>query len=155
MHIAGDVRHHQGVAKHRATTFDATRLEAARHAKGYTQAQLAIRVGLSISTISSYVLGKTTPPAPTLLKLADVLDVETTDLAPLSADPPLRELIWHAGLLVEDVAALIGRSQLHAGSIIRGDFPVPEPEALADALNITSEQLDAAWHAARRERLED
>ena len=99
-------------------------------------------------------MGKSTPPAPTFVRLAEVLGVKTADLAPLSEDPPLRELLWHAGLLVEDIAPVLDRSRLHTGAILRGDFPVPDEEALAKALNVTPKQITAAWHAARRERLE-
>lgn len=148
------MRQDSGVTKQRAHTFDVERLEQARRAAGYSQAQLAMRAGISISTISNYVLGRTTPPAPTFVRLAEVLGVKTTDLAPLSEDPPLRELLWHAGLLVEDIAPILGRSTLHTGAILRGDFPVPDESAFAQALGVTPEKITAAWHAARRERLE-
>jgi transcriptional regulator with XRE-family HTH domain len=148
------VRQDSGVTKQRADTFVAARLEQARRAAGYSQAQLAIRADISLSTISSYVLGRSTPPAPVIVRLAEALGVATTDLAPLSQDPPLRELIWHAGLLVEDVAPILNRSLLHTGAILRGDFPVPDPEALAEALGVTPDQITAAWQAARRERLD-
>jgi DNA-binding transcriptional regulator YiaG len=148
------VRQDSGVTRQRAHTFDADRLEAARHAAGYSQAQLALHTGISVSTISAYVLGRATPTGPTFVRLAEVLGVATTDLAPISDDPPLRELIWHAGLLVEDVAVILDRSALHTGAILRGDFPIPDEQALARALGVSVDQVAAAWHAARRERLE-
>jgi transcriptional regulator with XRE-family HTH domain len=148
------VRQDSGVTKQRAHTFDVERLEQARRAAGYSQAQLAIRAGIGLSTISSYVQGNSTPPAPTFVRLAQILGVATTDLAPMSEDPPLRELLWHAGLLVEDVAPILNRSPLHTGAILRGDFPVPDVPALAQTLGVTPEKIEAAWHAARRERLD-
>jgi transcriptional regulator with XRE-family HTH domain len=148
------VRQDSGVTRQRAHTFDPERLEAARRAAGYSQAQLALRTGISVSTVSAYVFGRATPPGPTFVRLAEALGVPTTDLAPLSDDPPLRELIWHAGLLVEDLAPILERSALHTGAILRGDYPIPDEPTLAKALGVPVDQVTAAWHAARRERLE-
>ena len=50
------------------------RLKKLRESKNMTQVRLAIELGVSQETISGYEIGKATPPADMLIKLADILD---------------------------------------------------------------------------------
>ncbi|MGD9678733.1 MAG: helix-turn-helix domain-containing protein [Vulcanibacillus sp.] len=50
------------------------RLKKLREAKNMTQVRLGIELGVSQETISGYEIGKATPPADMLVKLADILD---------------------------------------------------------------------------------
>lgn len=50
------------------------RLKQLREAKNMTQVSLGIKLGVSQETISGYEIGKATPPADMLVKLADILD---------------------------------------------------------------------------------
>jgi|LAHS01.1.fsa_nt_gb transcriptional regulator with XRE-family HTH domain len=50
------------------------RLKQLRESKNMTQVRLSIELGVSQETISGYEIGKATPPADMLIKLADVLD---------------------------------------------------------------------------------
>lgn len=50
------------------------RLKKLRELKNMTQVRLAIELGVSQETISGYEIGKATPPADMLVKLADILD---------------------------------------------------------------------------------
>ena len=50
------------------------RLKELRESKNMTQVRLSIELGVSQETISGYEIGKATPPADMLIKLADVLD---------------------------------------------------------------------------------
>lgn len=50
------------------------RLKQLREAKNMTQVRLGIELGVSQETISGYEIGKATPPADMLIKLADILD---------------------------------------------------------------------------------
>lgn len=50
------------------------RIKKLREAKNMTQVRLGIELGVSQETISGYEIGKATPPADMLVKLADILD---------------------------------------------------------------------------------
>lgn len=50
------------------------RLKQLRESKNMTQVRLGIELGVSQETISGYEIGKATPPADMLVKLADILD---------------------------------------------------------------------------------
>lgn len=50
------------------------RIKKLRESKNMTQVRLGIELGVSQETISGYEIGKATPPADMLVKLADILD---------------------------------------------------------------------------------
>lgn len=50
------------------------RLKQLREAKNITQVRMGIELGVSQETISGYEIGKATPPADMLVKLADILN---------------------------------------------------------------------------------
>lgn len=52
------------------------KLKTAREAKGYSQKQLGMRVGLSDKSISMYEKGTVYPPISNLFKISEVLDVD-------------------------------------------------------------------------------
>jgi len=56
------------------------RLKIAREEKGFTQRELAIRVGLSDKSISIYEKGKVYPPIRNLLMIAKELNVSISNL---------------------------------------------------------------------------
>lgn len=56
------------------------RLEEARKQKGWNQAELAKRVGLSQVAIWKFESGKANPSFETLIKLANVLECQIDDL---------------------------------------------------------------------------
>ncbi len=51
-----------------------------RKEKGYTQASLAVALGLNQSTISSWENRITTPSVKTTIKIADLFDVDVGDI---------------------------------------------------------------------------
>ena len=61
------------------------RLYAAILKKGITQAEAARRAGLGRYNINNYISGRALPSPLSLQKLADALDLETTDLLPENA----------------------------------------------------------------------
>jgi transcriptional regulator with XRE-family HTH domain len=124
-------------------------LRTARLRKGWTIGQLAATADIGFSAASAYAEGRAAPPPPVLVRLASVLDVATTDLAPLSAQPRLAELRWHAGHTVASLAAELGLTPGYTGHVLRGEMRVTDPIRWAAALSITIDQLDRAWHAAR------
>lgn len=54
--------------------------------KGWSQSELARQAGLSRDSVSTYVRGVSLPEAINLNKLAEALDVKTTDLLPNHAE---------------------------------------------------------------------
>jgi transcriptional regulator with XRE-family HTH domain len=124
-------------------------LRAARLRKGWTIAQLAVTADIEFSSASAYAEGRAAPPPPVLVRMADVLGVATTDLAPLSEQPRLTELRWHAGHTVASLAAELGLTPGHTGQVLRGEMRITDPTRWAAALSITQDQLDRAWHATR------
>jgi len=56
------------------------RIRAARKGAGLSQEKLAVELGVSWSTVNRYESGKNTPPLNRLRLIADVLEVEITDL---------------------------------------------------------------------------
>lgn len=68
------------------TTFG-SRLRAARKMCGLNQTQLAKQTGLSITTISAYERGKTTPKIKTVFALGDALACSPTWLLGEKAYP--------------------------------------------------------------------
>lgn len=54
-----------------------TRLKSLRLSANLTQKQLAARMGISVSTVSSYELGSNKPPYDILLSYADIFHVTT------------------------------------------------------------------------------
>ena len=55
-------------------------LKTIRKAKGYTQEELAIKIHVVRQTISKWEKGLSVPDADTLLKLADVLEINVSEL---------------------------------------------------------------------------
>jgi transcriptional regulator with XRE-family HTH domain len=85
------------------------------------------------------------------MRLADVLEVPTTDLAPLSRTPTMHELRWHAGLSVEGVAKRVGLTRDHVARILRGEIPIRDEARWADALSVPAATLQRAWEASHAE----
>lgn len=74
------------------------RLKHYRLAKGYTQKQLAERLGIKTGTVSAWEVGRNTPQASKLRNIADVLGVEIvqltgslTEQAPAETPQPLNQ----------------------------------------------------------------
>ena len=59
-------------------------LKIIRKAKGYTQEELAIKIHVVRQTISKWEKGLSVPDADTLSKLADVLEINVSELLGLS-----------------------------------------------------------------------
>jgi transcriptional regulator with XRE-family HTH domain len=55
----------------------ATRIHAAREQRGWTQEELATRIGTTGMTVSHWEAGRRTPHPRWLVKLADALDCST------------------------------------------------------------------------------
>jgi hypothetical protein len=78
-----------------------------------------------------------------------VLEVDTTRLAPLSKEPTLHELRWHAGVTAGELATAVGLSLNTVGAQLRGENPISRPDQWCEALHVGPDELDAAWRNAR------
>jgi transcriptional regulator with XRE-family HTH domain len=132
-------------------TWRPDRLKAARARKGWTIAQLAATADISFSAASAYSRGLSSPPPEVLVRLAQVLEVATTDLAPLSDTPRLHELRWHAGLSVTELAARLELSPEYTSQILRGEVRMADPHRWAHALVVGTEAATAAWEASHHD----
>lgn len=61
----------------------ATSLAALRISKGYTQLELAKRIGVARTSVAMWEIGKATPTHPNLVALAKLFDVSVDDICAL------------------------------------------------------------------------
>ncbi|MFD8146136.1 helix-turn-helix domain-containing protein [Streptomyces sp. NPDC059708] len=147
------IRHHVPVTRSALSTFDRHRFGHLCKNRGMTMRQVSIASGIPYSAIRSYRAGSANPTPARLAALARVLDVPTTDLAPLSATPTLHELRWHAGLTVAELAERAGYSESHTASVLVGVSPITDPGRWCGPLDVTGPRLHEAWEAARARQL--
>lgn len=69
------------------------RIQEARKVKGWTQKELAEKLGLATGTVQQYELGKRSPSIETLKKIAELLNVSVDDLTSTSEYEDEYELI--------------------------------------------------------------
>lgn len=81
-----------------------TRLKSLRLEKNLTQRQLASRMGVAVSTISSYELGTNNPPYDMLLLYADIFHVSTDFI--LGRDTSSSSVINVDGLSEKEIKAV-------------------------------------------------
>ncbi|MFJ2193082.1 hypothetical protein ACIOJE_34935 [Kitasatospora sp. NPDC087861] len=82
-----------------------------------------------------------------------MLQVPTTELAPLTQDPTLHELRWHTGRTVVELAEVVGYSVSHTSNVLSGTVPMTAPARWAKALGVSAKAAGRAWTAARAEQV--
>ncbi len=137
------------------TTWNVARFRTAYQRRGWTLQQVAVHSEIPYSAVRSYSAGGSTPTAGRLVKLARVLDVPTTELAPLTAAPTLHELRWHTGLTVVELAEAVGYSVSHTSNVLAGVVPITDPPRWTKALAVSAKRVAAAWEAARAEQVRE
>ncbi|MFJ3883437.1 helix-turn-helix domain-containing protein [Streptomyces sp. NPDC090077] len=147
------IRHHVPVTRSALTTFDRARFKQCCGARSVTMRQVSIASGIPYSAIRSYSTGAANPTPARLAALARVLEVPTTDLAPLSKAPTLHELRWHSGLTVAELAARVGYSESHTASVLAGVSPITDPGRWCPVLEVTAPALRRAWESTRAQQL--
>ncbi len=88
--------------------FDPEHLKIARLRAGLSSRQLSKEIGVAATTALYYEHGTARPRPSQLKRLAEVLDVPVTYLAPLPLAPTLRDLRDREGLSIHDIAATLG-----------------------------------------------
>lgn len=108
-----------------------TRIINARQACGYTQPQLALRMGVKKSTIANWEESRTSPRANKLVELAGILNVPVLWLIAGSESPPevstpdlnetlmLERKLDKADLLVNELSALVSDLRGHTRRVQR------------------------------------
>ncbi|MDC9719607.1 MAG: helix-turn-helix transcriptional regulator [Gammaproteobacteria bacterium] len=111
--------------------FLSTRIINAREASGYTQAQLALRMGIKKSTIANWESSRTSPRANKLTELAGILSVPVlwliagAESPAKSSTPDLNETILleqkldKADLLINQLSALVADLRGHTRRVQR------------------------------------
>ncbi len=89
------------------------------------------------------------PGPAALLRLAEVLSVATTHLAPLSMRPTLAEYRERGGLTLRIVAAITGHALSSVSRVERGQYYPSDPALWAEAYGLSPSVFRAAWEAAR------
>lgn len=130
-------------------TWQPERFRALIKARGMTMREIAIRADTTTGTLANYMRPGLRPAPPVLARLAKVLGVATTDLAPLTDEPTLHEYRWHTGMTVAELAAEVGLSPDRTGVVLRGEDRITRPDRWAQAFGVTEEQVLAAWHRTR------
>ncbi|MFI9041638.1 helix-turn-helix domain-containing protein [Streptomyces sp. NPDC053726] len=149
------VRHHVPVTRTTLDTWDVGRFKEACHERGLTLQQVSVRSGIPYSAVRSYSWGGANPTPARLAQLAQALGVSTIQLAPLSTEPTLNELRWHAGLTVAELARRIGYSVSHTSSVLHGVVPMTDPPRWAKALHQSRAAVEKAWDAAKETQARD
>jgi transcriptional regulator with XRE-family HTH domain len=111
--------------------FDGERLRAARQARGFSQEQLAVRSGIAQPSISVFERGRSTPEPPTLLALAQALDLLPADLmVPIDGPPSLARRRVEVGMIQRHVAEAVGIPPSTYAEIETG-HSMPSPDLAA------------------------
>lgn len=111
--------------------FLSTRIINAREASGYTQAQLALRMGIKKNTLANWENSHTSPRSNKLLELAGVLNVPVLWLiagaeSPAEVSTPdlsetlmLEQKLDRADLLINELSALVAELRGHTRRVQR------------------------------------
>lgn len=111
--------------------FLSTRIINAREASGYSQAQLALRMGIKKSTLANWENSHTSPRSNKLLELAGVLNVPVLWLiagaeSPAEVSTPdlsetlmLEQKLDRADLLINELSALVAELRGHTRRVQR------------------------------------
>jgi transcriptional regulator with XRE-family HTH domain len=155
--FGGPARNDGVVIRPPIRTWQPHALRAAIRARGWTTARAAAEFGVTHRRVQRWTATRPSVPDPaSFVRLAHVLGIPTTELAPLSDDPTLMERRWHAGLTVDALAHHLGRSPGYTGLLLQGAQPIPHASLprWAAALHITPTQVQQAWLATRRQLLQ-
>jgi transcriptional regulator with XRE-family HTH domain len=135
--------------------FRADRLRDFRVRAGLSADDLAAKVGSSRQAVSTWEVGRSTPPPAMLGRLAHALDISVAALVPLPASQlRLADLRVLAALSQNEAAKRLDVSPTLLGEIERGQKP-PTAErvhALAIAYGVTDRSVEEAWHRTQQFR---
>jgi transcriptional regulator with XRE-family HTH domain len=120
-------------------------LRAARLRNGLSLSALARLIGATPSVVGRYESGTAQPGPTALLRLAEVLGVATTHLAPLSSSPTLAEYRERAGLTLRCVAQATGHALSSVSRVENGTYYPSDPALWAEVYGLKAEVFREAW----------
>lgn len=135
--------------------FRADRLRDLRVRAGLSADDLAAKVGSSRQAVSTWEVGRSTPPPAMLGRLAAALETSVAALVPLPASQVrLADLRVLAALSQNEAAKLIAISPTLLGEIERGQKPPTEEriQAMAQAYGVTDRSIEEAWERTQQHR---
>lgn len=132
--------------------FSPSHLVTARTMKRLSRGELARLVGVSRNAVDTWEVGRSTPQADTLKKVAYVLEVPMTEL--IRIDPNERyigDLRTLRGLTQPQLASLVGAASSTIAEIERGQARLTDSMAqrFAEALNVSEANVRDSYERAR------
>lgn len=114
--------------------------------------RLAVRTGVSAVTVRSWLGGRTAPSPKRLARLAEVLELDVSDVTGVPAGLlGLTDLRVHAALTQAEAAKRIGVSRTSLSDYELGTSEPPAPlfPLIAEAYGVTAETALNAWQRER------
>ena len=133
---------------YRNRRFNPDLLREARLAAGYSQAELARLVGVSLGTVKAWESGRRAPKPATQRQVADALGLGFDDLEVADGAEDLRRLRQARGLTRAQAAQLLGLEPFTLQRVEEGLELLPDPRKMARVYGVSRMELAAA--AARR-----
>uniref|UniRef100_UPI003F4944D0 helix-turn-helix domain-containing protein n=1 Tax=Nocardia suismassiliense TaxID=2077092 RepID=UPI003F4944D0 len=119
---------------------------------------IAVKCEVTVGTVRGWLAGRLTPSETNGTKLAAALGVRVPDLTNTPPDQPtLRQLRQWRGLRGEDAAksAGIGITPVYTAETYVSPMPDHIRTALANAYDVSEDEVEAAWQRGRRARYGD
>lgn len=135
--------------------FRADRLRDLRVRAGLSADDLAAKVGSSRQAVSTWEVGRSTPPPAMLGRLANVLDTSVAAMVPIpESQLRLADLRVLAAQSQNEAARLIGISPTLLGEIERGRKQPSDERvlSLASAYGVTAQTVQDAWRRTQQFR---
>jgi transcriptional regulator with XRE-family HTH domain len=138
----------------RVPSFDGSRLQQGREAKGWSRGRLAAAVSKTVASVSGWERNVRTPEAATLVALAKALGLQPADL--LSRPRPEWRMVEYRvvkGLQQMEVAEKTGMHPIRV-SHVEQTYEKPSEEqfaALARVYDVPVQELQDAWDRTRDE----
>lgn len=135
--------------------FRADRLRDLRVRAGLSADDLAAKVGSSRQAVSTWEVGRSTPPPAMLGRLANVLDTSVAAMVPIpESQLRLADLRVLAAQSQNEAAQLIGISPTLLGEIERGRKQPSDERvlSLASAYGVTAQTVQDAWRRTQQFR---
>lgn len=89
-------------------------IKTARKAKGVSQEELAVRLGVVRQTVSKWENGMSVPDADVLIKIAELLDVPVSQLLGMEPESGVQDMAGELARLNKELAAKIQKEKLRA-----------------------------------------
>lgn len=89
-------------------------IKAARKAKGVSQEELAVRLGVVRQTVSKWENGMSVPDADVLIQIAELLDVPVSQLLGMEPESGIQDMAGELARLNKELAAKIQKEKLRA-----------------------------------------